>query len=1188
MNPRGAEEYRNPKPEHRLICVLFSLLPCLVAVSPHSLQPHCSAQTSDWLRTARIATAWDDPNAEDWPDGVAKAVAGGANVILCWVSFSDSYPGRILNPGPGLIGLQSGVEYVHTHFPGVHIIVYIAPFEMGTLNSDMDMDGVDDDGQGSAYTDHPDWLQVGVDSRLAVFYGSMPGMPFWVGPTEEDVWLNPDAPEYRDVIMSLAGQIAATGVDGVWFDVPFLRTNFGDGWTDQWATVDSVSRALFSSETGYSLPKQPFSPEWEASNWQAFIAWRYTQTNRFISDFNAVLKAVNPDCKLIIETSVGPEVSMTQKGSSPLDLPAVCEATAHEFGGPWAAGKYFIWPAMLATLRFWGDLDEGHPPWLLSYVQKDQPHTADVARLHAATVVTGGFHYYTSGEQGMTSTPDLEFRRELFEWLRRCGDIYYEANWEPYADVALIFSGRTMDYLDRGSWESEHAYHDAWRGMAMLLLESNIPYRVISETELDSLTAFRAVVSPLFGCMSSGQVMALREYVAGGGVLVATGETSLFDEWGRQLTDFQLSDVFGVNSSEVEEGEVYVNAYGSGQCVYTSDVPGREYFWAAAPTWQGGDPVAAENLRQHFLSEVWSNVESRPLITVAAPHGVIALPFRKGTDVQVRLINFSGIGEGDAVPTPQSVNLTVTLPEAGNITTCRRLDYLSGWTLQPFVQPDPSSVTITCDLNIHTVIALEGTQITRYYVSPWGNDTNPGTLGQPWRHVSHAVESVGPGDTIYVTAGTYHEYIASAASGSRGTPILLSVYPGDTVAIDGVGVEWSTGVVLPSHFRLVGFTVRNWNTGILLNGSEDVVIEECEVYACSYGITATNGTHDFTLQNVLLHDFDLYGFDASSWDGGPVCSEGMFIDCTARDCRDPEQNVDGFAFGDGHGFQFLRCETYNVYDGFDIKADTVSLDRCSAHNCGNGGYKLWGDHLLLTNSIAYDNEVTNVELDWDGTPGRVFLQNCTFVGSGTYNIWVENPNDHLSMHNCIVAAGQNNGLTFQEADLDQYDGDHNVFHNFNGRARAINYAWVTEYTLDDIAGGEWSAFSGQDEHSLVSYDPGEDLFFNLCQWDLHLREGACAIDTGSPENAPSVDYDGVPRPQGQGYDIGAYEYVCPSKGDVNLDGRIDILDVVRAVNIILELVQDPSESEVWAADLNGDGVVDIVDVVLIANMILGG
>lgn len=42
--------------------------------------------------------------------------------------------------------------------------------------------------------------------------------------------------------------------------------------------------------------------------------------------------------------------------------------------------------------------------------------------------------------------------------------------------------------------------------------------------------------------------------------------------------------------------------------------------------------------------------------------------------------------------------------------------------------------------------------------------------------------------------------------------------------------------------------------------------------------------------------------------------------------------------------------------------------------------------------------------------------------------------------------------------------------------------------------------------------------------DYHLTAGSPAIDAGSALDAPSTDYDGKPRPNGAGYDIGAYEY----------------------------------------------------------------
>lgn len=46
--------------------------------------------------------------------------------------------------------------------------------------------------------------------------------------------------------------------------------------------------------------------------------------------------------------------------------------------------------------------------------------------------------------------------------------------------------------------------------------------------------------------------------------------------------------------------------------------------------------------------------------------------------------------------------------------------------------------------------------------------------------------------------------------------------------------------------------------------------------------------------------------------------------------------------------------------------------------------------------------------------------------------------------------------------------------------------------------------------------------------DFHLQPGSPCIDTGTDRMAPPIDLDGVMRPQGFGYDMGAYEYVVPA------------------------------------------------------------
>lgn len=62
------------------------------------------------------------------------------------------------------------------------------------------------------------------------------------------------------------------------------------------------------------------------------------------------------------------------------------------------------------------------------------------------------------------------------------------------------------------------------------------------------------------------------------------------------------------------------------------------------------------------------------------------------------------------------------------------------------------------------------------------------------------------------------------------------------------------------------------------------------------------------------------------------------------------------------------------------------------------------------------------------------------------------------------------------------------------------------------------------DNGNLAQDP---QFFNIqggsTTWDFHLNYTSPCVDTGTDENAPEQDIDGISRPQSLGYDMGAYE-----------------------------------------------------------------
>ncbi len=95
--------------------------------------------------------------------------------------------------------------------------------------------------------------------------------------------------------------------------------------------------------------------------------------------------------------------------------------------------------------------------------------------------------------------------------------------------------------------------------------------------------------------------------------------------------------------------------------------------------------------------------------------------------------------------------------------------------------------------------------------------------------------------------------------------------------------------------------------------------------------------------------------------------------------------------------------------------------------------------------------------------------------------------------------------------------------------------------------------------------------------DTQIKYYIQAIDlTGRVETLPMAGY----------YSFNVVGGTPLDMGDVNMDGQINVLDIVSVVNYVLGL-GGLTDYQSQLADINSDNTVNILDIISIVNLIIG-
>jgi hypothetical protein len=135
----------------------------------------------------------------------------------------------------------------------------------------------------------------------------------------------------------------------------------------------------------------------------------------------------------------------------------------------------------------------------------------------------------------------------------------YLRNIYPMARVGVVFSEQIINY---GGEQWQQRYGDHGLGMYHALIEERIPFEMVNDQllEAENLRPFKLLILPNVATLSGRQCDQLRQFSVNGGSLLATYETSLYDEEGNRRDNFGLAGLLGVSYDNGVEGPMQ-NSY---------------------------------------------------------------------------------------------------------------------------------------------------------------------------------------------------------------------------------------------------------------------------------------------------------------------------------------------------------------------------------------------------------------------------------------------------------------------------------------------------------------------------------------------------------------------------------------------------------------------------------------------------
>lgn len=385
------------------------------------------------------------------------------------------------------------------------------------------------------YEERPDWFGQEADGNARTGWKEI------YKPCYNSYYANEHAVEFLTRMMS------KYDVDGVWEN----SVGFGDG-----PCYCQRCRMMYREATGQEIPE---GSDYASEEFARYRAWKAECADRHLRRMRDTVKNFGEEKAYCAEIfgmfhasnarGTGIDLYNAKEYFDFLVSPAFLDGSA----SPERKWDNLIYAA--SSMRFLKAIDDTKQAVLLCgnngtkwrYVKAPAVETK-VWMWEAAGV---GACYWNCLFNGQHPAQTMDRRNqgietEIYAYLERNEELL--DGQRPKAEVGIYYSKYSRDALGN-DLEAQDAYGVFIKGAETALVEAHIPYNFIPDLDFtkESLKGVKVLILPNTAWISDRHLDIIREYVREGGGLVASYETSLYDENGRRRPDFGLRDLFGVS-----------------------------------------------------------------------------------------------------------------------------------------------------------------------------------------------------------------------------------------------------------------------------------------------------------------------------------------------------------------------------------------------------------------------------------------------------------------------------------------------------------------------------------------------------------------------------------------------------------------------------------------------------------------